>query len=66
MSFVRCSNSLIDNRADHHFTNIYAKRFNLDMGLLLSLLEKEQHEDIPEACTIIYQTRSRAPKCGMF
>ncbi|CAI7611440.1 unnamed protein product [Penicillium viridicatum] len=65
MSFVRCSNSLMDNRADHHFTNIYAKRFNLDMGLLLSLLEKEQHEDIPEACTIIYQTRSRAPKCDI-
>ncbi|KAJ5424918.1 hypothetical protein N7445_010891 [Penicillium cf. griseofulvum] len=65
MSFARCCNSSRDYTGDHYFTNLYMKRFTLDMGLLVALLEKGQYEDVPEACTVIYQTRSRAKTCDV-
>ncbi|KAJ5442245.1 hypothetical protein N7445_005252 [Penicillium cf. griseofulvum] len=40
ISFARCCNSSRDYTGDHYFTNLYMKRFTLDMGLLVALLEK--------------------------
>ncbi|KAI2757724.1 hypothetical protein CBS147339_2395 [Penicillium roqueforti] len=65
LPFVRCSNGSASNHTNHYFTTLYTKRNRLDIGLLISLLQKEQREVTTEVYTAIYQTSSRAQFCDV-
>ncbi|KAI3240734.1 hypothetical protein DTO012A7_2433 [Penicillium roqueforti] len=60
LPFVRYSNGSASNHANHYFTTLYTKQNKLDIGLLISLLQKEQREVTTEVYTAIYQTSSQA------